>query len=359
MANSIKIGNDNITLKVGSADVSAAYIGNTLVYSGGTPPTPPTPTYEWVSYSEGDTVPSSTVYGVKLYVDYLYNWTIDFGFDSGISFSYENNDWIALDIETYEQIDISSYFDDGEGCYIILFSDLGYGGLTIFTPEPEVETFECDIDLYEESQPTPPAHDYSQDYLTFAATESGTFAFTPKNSNVISYSTNSGSTWTQGNSVNVSSGDTVLWKGTMTPIGGFFETNQGIGKFSSTGAFTVEGNIMSLLYGDNFSGQTSLSGKDYAFTSLFNGCTTLTSAENMILPATTLVSNCYKKMFYNCTNLSSITCLATDISASDCTSNWVSGVSSTGTFTKSASMISWSTSVNGIPDNWTVVSYSS
>ena len=33
----IKLGNQEITLKVGSADVSAAYLGSTLVYSGGTP----------------------------------------------------------------------------------------------------------------------------------------------------------------------------------------------------------------------------------------------------------------------------------------------------------------------------------
>lgn len=33
----IKLGNNDITLKVGSADVSAAYLGSTLVYSGGTP----------------------------------------------------------------------------------------------------------------------------------------------------------------------------------------------------------------------------------------------------------------------------------------------------------------------------------
>lgn len=36
----IKLGNNDITLKVGSNDVSAAYLGSTLVYSGGTPPTP-------------------------------------------------------------------------------------------------------------------------------------------------------------------------------------------------------------------------------------------------------------------------------------------------------------------------------
>lgn len=36
---SIKLGNSNITLKVGSSAVTAAYLGSTLVYSGGTPPT--------------------------------------------------------------------------------------------------------------------------------------------------------------------------------------------------------------------------------------------------------------------------------------------------------------------------------
>ena len=33
----IKLGNLDISMKVGSDDVSAAYLGTTLVYSGGTP----------------------------------------------------------------------------------------------------------------------------------------------------------------------------------------------------------------------------------------------------------------------------------------------------------------------------------
>lgn len=36
----IKLGNSDITLKVGDTSVSAAYLGTTLIYSGGTPPTP-------------------------------------------------------------------------------------------------------------------------------------------------------------------------------------------------------------------------------------------------------------------------------------------------------------------------------
>lgn len=67
----IKIGNNDITLKLGSADVSAAYIGDTLVYSGGTPPTP---TLQWVTFSNGDTIPSDLqIYGIKGTVNDLSN----------------------------------------------------------------------------------------------------------------------------------------------------------------------------------------------------------------------------------------------------------------------------------------------
>lgn len=38
---SIKLGNSNITLKVGSSAVTAAYLGSTQVYPQGEPPTPP------------------------------------------------------------------------------------------------------------------------------------------------------------------------------------------------------------------------------------------------------------------------------------------------------------------------------
>jgi hypothetical protein len=59
-------------------------------------------------------------------------------------------------------------------------------------------------------------------------------------------------------------------------------------------------------------------------------------------------------IFQNCTSLNSITCLATDISATDSTYNWVNGVAANGTFTKAASMSSWTTGVDGIPTGWTV-----
>ena len=296
--------------------------------------------------------------------------------------------------------------------------------------------------------------DYSQQYLTFVAKESGTFKLS---GNSVSYSLDSGSTWaslaSNTNSPTVAAGNKILWKATLTPT-----STKGVGRFSSTGQFDVEGNAMSLLYGDNFQNQTSLSGKNYAFRRLFSGCTTVASAENMSLPATTLANDCYNAMFNGCTSLATapalpattltqecyysmfngctglrvapqlpattlknscyrtmfqnctslttapellattltescyngmfygcanlttapelpattlantcynnmfryctrlkyIKCLATDITSSDCTLSWVDGVASSGTFVKAASMTSWTTGGNGIPNNWTV-----
>jgi hypothetical protein len=46
--------------------------------------------------------------------------------------------------------------------------------------------------------------------------------------------------------------------------------------------------------------------------------------------------------------------LSTDISASSCLTNWVNGVSSSGTFVKHPDMNSLPTGTNGIPNGWTV-----
>ena len=142
---------------------------------------------------------------------------------------------------------------------------------------------------------------YSSQYLTFVAEDNCTFTFTPNNSSLIYYSLNSGTTWTQGSAVTVNAETKVMWKGEMTPPASY---PYGIGYFSATtGHFSVEGNIMSLLFGDNFEGQTSLEGKVGVFYAFFQGCSGLTTAENLILPATTLVDNCYEAMFKGCTSL--------------------------------------------------------
>lgn len=84
---------------------------------------------------------------------------------------------------------------------------------------------------------------------------------------------------------------------------------------------------------------------------MFKGCTSLTTAPQLL--ASTLTDNCYRSMFEGCSNLNNVTCLATNISASDYTTDWLSGVAATGTFTK-ASGITWPSGASGIPSGWTV-----
>ena len=91
---------------------------------------------------------------------------------------------------------------------------------------------------------------------------------------------------------------------------------------------------------------------NYCYGNMFNGCEGLTTAPD--LPATKLAEYCYQTMFYKCSKLNYIKMLATNISASSCLSNWVKGVSSTGTFIKNAAMTSLPTGTNGIPSGWTV-----
>ena len=252
-----------------------------------------------------------------------------------------------------------------------------------------------------------------KDYLRFVAKGSGTFTFTPKSGaasgNVMSYSLDSGSTWTSANTTStVQSGDVVFIKGEDFAI----KVNEGIGTFSSTANFDVEGNVMSLLYGDNFENQTSLSGKDYAFMNLFSGCTSVINVENIELPATTLsqqcycnffnrasnlttapstlsamtlengcyfnmfyncsamtvapelpaltlVTDCYKQMFRGCSSLNHIKAMFTTKPTTAYTSSWVYGVASSGTFVKNSSA-TWNVSgQNGVPNGWTITTASS
>lgn len=234
------------------------------------------------------------------------------------------------------------------------------------------------------------------------------------NNDTFYYSTNSGTTWTSANTsttISMTSGTPIYFKGTITPVQGY-----GVGGFSASTNYDVEGNPMSLLYGDDFIGETSLIGKDYAFQHLFTtgtaqgGGGNVVSAQNLALPATTLSRGCYLSMFYNCTilttvpkgllpataltedcysfmfsscrslttapdllaptltsgcyswmfngcsSLNSITCLATNPSSDQhYTLGWVYQISANGTFYKSSNA-NWETGINGIPSGWSVIS---
>ena len=56
-------------------------------------------------------------------------------------------------------------------------------------------------------------------------------------------------------------------------------------------------------------------------------------------------------MFFGCSSLTHVKCLATDISATNCLRNWLNGVSSTGTFIQ-AEGVTWPRGASGIPTGW-------
>ena len=88
----------------------------------------------------------------------------------------------------------------------------------------------------------------------------------------------------------------------------------------------------------------------FCYAYMFNGCKSLMQTPE--LPATVLVDNCYSYMFQSCPKVKYIKCLATDISATDCTLQWVNQVASTGDFYTPTST-NWTTGIHGIPKYWT------
>ena len=82
---------------------------------------------------------------------------------------------------------------------------------------------------------------------------------------------------------------------------------------------------------------------------MFGGCSSLEKAP--ALNAATLVQECYYQMFGLCKKLTEVTCLATSISATDCTKEWLYQVADEGTFTKVAGVV-WPAGVDGIPSGW-------
>lgn len=308
---------------------------------------------------------------------------------------------------------------------------IGNNDIKLYLGSAEIEKIYLGTsEVYEEEEPTPP-HDYSQDYLTFVAeADNMSIGLTDAGNNVYQYSIDSGTTWSDlannASTTSVNTGEKILFKasGLTADIG------VGIGTLKPSVSASVQGNVMSLVYGDNFVNQetmdnfqflslfsfnaTLISAKNLilpataltsaCYSNMFQGCTSLTVAPelpattlaqscyyNMFysctslttapelpattlanncyqsmfascrnlatapeLPATTLTDNCYDSMFMNCWNLNYIKCLATNISATDCTYAWVKEVAYSGTFVKAASMTGWTTGNDGIPNGWTI-----
>lgn len=147
--------------------------------------------------------------------------------------------------------------------------------------------------------PTPPAHDYSQDYLTIVARENINVMFLCDD---LLVSDDEGETWRNGDLDN----PTPLNSGQKLMIKGNVKSTINLGSnaiFTSDGTFDVEGNVMSMYDSDGFRTRTEFDDSNDSLQSLFAGLYTLISAENLVMPVTTLNAFCYCNMFMNCENL--------------------------------------------------------
>ena len=179
--------------------------------------------------------------------------------------------------------------------------------------------------------------DYSTEYLTFNILSAGTINWTASSTSIaktINYKLNNGewvsitsNTGSQAPKINVVEGDKIQFRGNNTAYG----TNSYLGLsysyFDGSASFEAEGNVMSLIYGDDFKNKLTIS-SEYALAGLFRGCTNLVSAENLILPATTLANYCYYYMFDNCRSLTTAPALPATTLANTCYANMFRGCTS-------------------------------
>ena len=267
--------------------------------------------------------------------------------------------------------------------------------------------------------------DYENQYLTMEALDNATIEVYPQYTDSKLYYKIDNEGWKEYNNsdtITLNSSSKIMFKETLT------SSRLNATRFKClSGYINVYGNVMSLVYGDDFIGKTTMSnfklervfsrsniidagnlilpattlargcyegmfssctsllnapelpattlaencyeGMFFACTSLLNapelpattlaencyermffGCTSLTTAP--VLPATTLAKYCYSNMFADCTSLNNINCQLTNVD-NTATQGWVNNVrTNSGTFTYNCVNKSWTTGVNGIPENW-------
>ena len=99
---------------------------------------------------------------------------------------------------------------------------------------------------------------------------------------------------------------------------------------NTTGNCNLGGNIMSLLYGSNFTGNetTFPSGSTHTFHGTFDGNSHIIDPSNLLLPSTTMTDNCYTYLFKNCTSLISAPVLPATTLAYECYRQMFAGCTS-------------------------------
>ena len=313
---------ENTTSKsrIVQAPLNAKYVVLTISvtkkgFQSGTP-TPPTPTV--------------TVTGVSFS---SITWTTDIPASGGTATKENCSYVITADYDNGNRVDITTLTpDEGllvEGSKTVSAStdtsrhSVGSLSLDItyfpeFTATTPVYTATTAITAYQEAYKEPaPSYDIP---LTFDIISEGRIYWHYKSGNSPLYSIDNGINWdTLSSYIDVSKNDKILVKG---GIGGSF------GAFSgSTAGFKLSGNIMSLVSGSSFENLDTITSTGM-FMSMFNGCTGLTDASDLLLPATTLADSCYQYMFAGCTSLTKAPELPATTLADYCYRNMFDGCTS-------------------------------
>lgn len=235
---------------------------------------------------------------------------------------------------------------------------------------------------------------YDHQYLTIEFLEAGDFqikrdyTLTPDSiaQRNISYAVNNTENWISNTMSNLKqsadtidifdlvAGDKIYLKGDNNGL--FSGYNVLKFKFNSNAKVKIYGNIMSLLWGDNFISNMNEIKYSYTFIGIFSGLSHLVDASNLILPATVLsegcycdmfrgcsmltcgpellaqklVKNCYQGMFNNCSSLNYIKCLGIDL-GNNSFRMWTQSVAKTGIFVYDKD-VTWPKGDAGIPADW-------
>lgn len=140
--------------------------------------------------------------------------------------------------------------------------------------------------------------DFSREYLTIEPISDGVLGVYCTQYTPLYYSTDDGATWNElepFDTVGVYGiHNRVLLKGTNAG----FQIKRG---YTTHCQYNVYGNIMSVIYGDNFIGKTNFD-REQGFEGVFSG-TNVYDASNLVLPVINLPKACYRDMFCNCHEL--------------------------------------------------------
>jgi len=223
------------------------------------------------------------------------------------------------------------------------------GNKTFSATSPHTHDFKNSKYYYFTVDMQKPPESYPEPLTLECFDRSGCYVTVSNAPNGLQYTTDGGTTW-----INYSKriyldiiGKKVSFRGTGTQT-----TATNYMNIKCDGDCYIYGNIMSLLSND-FATLRELPYSN-TFQNLFmdNRHITHMEGKDLVLPATKLKNNCYYQMFKGCTNLNYVKCLATDISANNCTTNWLQSVAKKGTFVR-AEGVSWPIdSNNGIPYGW-------